>query len=188
MSNLQGREIVVGVTGGIAAYKTATLVSRLVQSGAGVFVVMTESATHLVTPKTFEALTRRPVGIGMWDTGVHPHIELAQEADLLCVAPATANFLAKAAVGLADDLLSTLYLAFSGPVLMAPAMNTAMWQKPVVQRNLEQLKRDGVHIIGPAEGYLSCGMVGAGRMAEPEEIFQKIVEILQSVPIRERKG
>lgn len=185
--NLQGREVVIGVTGGIAAYKTATLVSRLVQANAGVTVVMTEAATQLVAPKTFEALSRRPVALGMWDTLTHPHIELAQDADLLCVAPATANFIAKAALGLADDLLSTLVLAFTGPILIAPAMNTAMWQKPVVQRNIQQLKQDGVEIIEPETGYLSCGMVGAGRMAEPEQIFARIVEILRNLPPKARK-
>lgn len=185
--NLQGREVVIGVTGGIAAYKTATLVSRLVQANAGVTVVMTEAATQLVAPKTFEALSRRPVALGMWDTLTHPHIELAQDADLLCVAPATANFIAKAALGLADDLLSTLVLAFTGPILIAPAMNTAMWQKPVVQRNIQQLRQDGVEIIEPETGYLSCGMVGAGRMAEPEQIFARIVEILRNLPPKARK-
>lgn len=185
--NLQGQEVVIGVTGGIAAYKTATLVSRLVQANAGVTVVMTEAATQLVAPKTFEALSRRPVALGMWDTLTHPHIELAQDADLLCVAPATANFIAKAALGLADDLLSTLVLAFTGPIVIAPAMNTAMWQKPVVQRNIQQLRQDGVEIIEPETGYLSCGMVGAGRMAEPEQIFARIVEILRNLPPKSRK-
>ncbi|MCS7238742.1 MAG: phosphopantothenoylcysteine decarboxylase [Thermoguttaceae bacterium] len=185
--NLQGREVVIGVTGGIAAYKTATVVSRLVQASAGVTVVMTEAATQLVAPKTFEALSRRPVALGMWDTLTHPHIELAQDADLLCVAPATANFIAKAALGLADDLLSTLVLAFTGPILIAPAMNTAMWQKPVVQRNIQQLRQDGVEIIEPETGYLSCGMVGAGRMAEPERIFARIVEILTNLPPKAKK-
>jgi phosphopantothenoylcysteine decarboxylase/phosphopantothenate--cysteine ligase len=185
---LQNREIVIGVTGGIAAYKTAMLVSRLVQSGAGVLVVMTKGATQLVAPKTFEALTRRPVAMGMWDTGIHPHLELAQEADLLCVAPATANFLAKAALGLADDLLSTLWLAFTGPQVVAPAMNTAMWEKPAVKRNLDVLRQDGVHIIEPETGYLSCGTVGAGRMAEPEKILQVITEILSKLPPRKKQA
>ena len=130
---MKGRELLIGVTGGIAAYKTAALVSQLVQAGAGVTVVMTRSATRLVGPKTFEALTGRPVGTRVFGPGGHPHIELAEKADLLCVAPATANILAKAACGLADDLLSTLLLSFSGPVLMAPAMNSLMWEKPAVQ-------------------------------------------------------
>jgi len=171
---MNGRELLIGVTGGIAAYKTAALVSRLVQAGAGVTVVMTRSAARLVGPKTFEALTRRPVQTKIFGRGAHPHIDLAEAAELLCVAPATANILAKAAQGLADDLLSTLLLSFDGPVIMAPAMNSRMWQKPAVQRNVAQLQADGVVLVGPKEGYLSCGTYGVGRMAEPEEIFQAI--------------
>lgn len=176
---MSGHEILIGVTGGIAAYKTASLVSRLVQSGASVTVVMTESATHLVGPKTFEALTGRPVGVDMWSPTPHPHIDLARRAELLCVAPATANFLAKAAWGLADDLLTTCLLAFTGPVLVAPAMNSQMWAKPAVQRNLDRLRDDGVVIIDPGEGHLSCGEIGAGRMAEPDVIFAEIEERLR---------
>jgi phosphopantothenoylcysteine decarboxylase/phosphopantothenate--cysteine ligase len=175
---MNGRELVVGVTGGIAAYKTAALVSRLVQAGAGVSVVMTRSATKLVGPKTFEALTGRAVGIKTFGPGAHPHIELAERAELLCIAPATANILAKAAWGLADDLLSTLVLAFDGPVLMVPAMNTRMWQKPAVQRNVRQLAADGVELIEPEDGYLSCGAHGPGRMASPETIFEAIARTL----------
>ena len=175
---MNGRRLVIGVTGGIAAYKTAALVSRLVQAGATVTVVMTESATRLVGPKTFEALTGRPVRTDMWGPGAHPHIELAEEAELLCVAPATANLLAKAACGLADDLLSTLLLAFSGPIVLAPAMNSHMWNKPAVQRNVEQLRADRFLLVDPEEGYLSCGTVGVGRMASPDKIFQVIADTL----------
>ena len=171
---MNGRELLVGITGGIAAYKTAALVSKLVQAGAGVSVVMTRSATKLVGPKTFEALTGRPVRTRTFGPGAHPHIELAEAAELLCVAPATANLLAKAAVGLADDLLSTLLLSFDGPVVMAPAMNARMWERPAVTRNVEQLRDDGVVLIDPDEGYLSCGARGPGRMASPEKIFQVI--------------
>jgi len=177
---MNGRELVIGVTGGIAAYKTAALVSRLVQAGAGVSVVMTRSATKLVGPKTFEALTHRTVRVGVFGRGAHPHIELADAAQLVCVAPATANLLAKAAHGLADDLLSTLLLAFDGPVVLAPAMNSRMWAKPAVQRNCRQLRDDGFVLIDPEEGYLSCGAVGPGRMASPEKIFQVIAETLKS--------
>ncbi len=179
---MKEREILIGVTGGIAAYKTAALVSRLVQSGANVSVVMTKSARKLVGPKTFEALTRRPVWCDMWRLSPHPHIDLAVRAELLCIAPSTANFLAKAAIGLADDLLSTLVLSFTGPILLAPAMNSEMWRKPAVQRNVAQLRSDGFHIIDPEEGYLSCGMVGPGRMASPERIFEKIAELLEKAP------
>lgn len=175
---MKDRELLIGVTGGIAAYKTAILVSRLVQAGAGVTVVMTRSATKLVGPRTFEALTGRPVQTHVFGRGAHPHIELADSADLLCVAPATANILAKAAMGLADDLLSTLLLSFDGPLLFAPAMNTRMWEKPAVQRNVAQVKADGALLVGPEQGYLSCGATGAGRMAEPEAIFKAIAEIL----------
>src|SRR3954451_3757841 len=137
------REIVVGVTGGIAAYKTAALVSKLVQSGAGVSVVMTPAAEAFIGAATFAALTGRPVASGMFDDSQHPlgaHIDLADKKDLLVVAPASANFMAKAAQGFADDLLSTLYLAFTAPVLLAPAMNTAMWEKAAVQRSVKQLR------------------------------------------------
>ncbi|MBR5626325.1 MAG: phosphopantothenoylcysteine decarboxylase [Thermoguttaceae bacterium] len=174
---LKNHEILIGVSGGIAAFKTAVLVSQLVQSGAGVSVIMTESATHLVCPRTFEALTGRPVRVSMWDSSLaHPHIDLARKAELFCIVPATANILAKTACGIADDLLSTTYLAFDGPVFMVPAMNTVMWNQKVVQRNVQQLIQDGVQMIGPEKGHLSCGQQGLGRMSEPEKIF----EILQN--------
>ena len=174
---MTGREIIVGVTGGIAAYKTAMLVSRLVQNGTGVTVVMTEAARQFIGEATFAALTGRPVATKIFDEGSYPlgvHIELAEKRDLLVVAPASADFLAKAAGGQADDLLTTLYLAFSAPVLMAPAMNTAMWEKPAVQRNVAQLRADGVQFVDPESGWLSCRQVGSGRMAEPEKILAAI--------------
>lgn len=174
---MTGREIVIGITGGIAAYKTAMLVSQLVQAGHQVRVAMTASAEHFVAPATFAALTGRPVASRVFDDAQHPlgaHIELAEAADLLCVAPATANFLAKAAQGLADDLLSTLYLAFAGPVLVAPAMNNVMWEKPAVQRNIAQLRADGVVLIEPEEGWLSCRKAGKGRMAGPDVLFAAV--------------
>jgi phosphopantothenoylcysteine decarboxylase/phosphopantothenate--cysteine ligase len=169
------------VTGGVAAYKTAALVSRLVQAGAGVTVVMTETACQFVGPATFRALTGRPVSTELFEAPgrpLGPHIELAREAELMCVCPATANFLAKAARGLADDLLSTLYLSFTGRVLVAPAMNSQMWAKPAVARNVRQLREDGVRIIDPEEGWLSCRERGPGRMASPETIFAAIEESL----------
>ncbi len=181
MIRLQGRELLIGVTGGIAAYKTAALVSQLVQAGAGVSVVMTAAAGEFIGAATFEALTGRPVRTGVFHESGHPlgaHIELAQRAELLCVAPATANYLAKAALGLADDLLSTLTLAFAGKIIVAPAMNCEMWAKPAVQRNVEQLRRDGFVIIDPEEGWLSCRQQGAGRMASPETIRAVIAEQL----------
>ena len=178
---MQDRELLIGVTGGIAAYKTAALVSQLVQSGAGVSVVMTRAAQRFIGRATFEALTGRRVHTRVFDDPEHPlgaHIQVAERAELLCVAPATADFLAKAATGLADDLLSTLYLSCTCPVLLAPAMNTAMWEKPSVQRNLKQLEADGVTIVAPESGWLSCRQTGAGRMAEPDKIQQAIEQAL----------
>lgn len=174
---LKGREVLLGVTGGIAAYKVADLASKLVQAGAGVSVVMTRSARRFIGSTTFEALTGRPVPRGTFSPVEHfigEHIGLARRADVFVIAPATANCLAKLAHGMADDLLTTLALAFTGPVLIAPAMNCEMWAKPSVQRNVTQLEADGIEVIAPGEGWLSCGQVGAGRMAEPTEIFERI--------------
>ena len=167
----------IGVTGGIAAYKTAMLVSKLVQAGANVTVAMTPAAAKFVGPPTFAALTGRNVATEVFDDADYPlgaHITLAQKAEIFCIAPATANFLAKCAQGLADDLLSTLYLATAAPVLMAPAMNCEMWEKAATQRNLKQLAADGVAIIEPDAGWLSCRQQGKGRMAEPERILAAI--------------
>jgi len=180
MGRRASREIVVGVTGGIAAFKTAQMVSQLVQDGYGVTVVMTEAAERFVGAATFAALTRRPVASAVFQPDQFPqgaHIELARRAELLIVAPATADFLAKAAVGLADDLLSTLYLAFSGTVVVAPAMNVEMWEKAAVQRNVTQLHADGVRFVDPAEGWLACGTRGVGRMAPIESIMAAIREL-----------
>jgi phosphopantothenoylcysteine decarboxylase/phosphopantothenate--cysteine ligase len=177
-----GREIVVGVGGGIAAYKTAALVSQLVKAGAGVTVALSPAAEKFVGPATFAALSARPVAGDAFDSQRFPlgaHIELASRANILCIAPATANYLAHAALGLADDLLSTLYLSFTGPVLMAPAMNCEMWDKPAVQRNVAQLTEDGVHFVGPDEGWLSCRSQGVGRMASPESIFEALGKLLR---------
>ena len=179
---MQGREIVVGVTGGIAAYKTAMLVSSLVQKGAQVTVVMTPSAEQFIGAATFAALTGRPVAKDMFADPQYPlgaHIELAERGELLVVAPATAHFLAKAATGLADDLLSTLYLAFTRPVLLAPAMNCEMWEKAAVKRNVAQLREDGVQMVDPEDGWLSCRKQGKGRMAGPEKILASIDQLLK---------
>jgi phosphopantothenoylcysteine decarboxylase/phosphopantothenate--cysteine ligase len=178
---MKQRQLIIGVTGGIAAYKTAALVSQLAQQGAQVRVVMTRSAERFVGPATFAALTGHPVYGDTFDERRCPlgaHIDLAEWGELLCVAPATANFLAKAAHGIADDLLSTLYLSCTRPVLVAPAMKCDMWEKAAVQRNVEQLQRDGVQLVGPEEGWLSCRQRGVGRMAEPETIFQAIAKHL----------
>ncbi|MGI9456139.1 MAG: flavoprotein [Aeoliella sp.] len=175
------REILIGVSGGVAAYKTAALVSQLVQQGHGVSVVMTAAAEEFIGAATFRALTGRRVATHSFPPEAHPlgpHIELARKADLLCVVPATANLLAKAAHGVADDLLSTLLLAFEGPVLLAPAMNAEMWAKQAVQRNVDQLREDGRQFVGPDSGWLSCRDQGTGRMAEPVAIAAAIESLL----------
>ena len=175
-------ELIIGVSGGIAAYKTAALVSSLVQQGHGVSVVMTRAARKFVGPATFRALTGRPVAsdrsIAHYPLGAH--IELADKADLLCVAPASADLLAKAACGLADDLLSTLLLSFNGPIVFAPAMNSAMWEKPPVQRNIATLRGDGFHFVDPQAGWQSCRRTGMGRMAEPADIQAAIERLLNT--------
>jgi len=177
---MSGHELVVGVAGGVAAYKSAALVSQLVQLGRRVTVVMTPSASRFIGAATFQALTGRAVVTDLFDERypLGPHIELSKDSKLLCVAPATANFLAKAAAGLADDLLSTLYLTFTGSILLAPAMNCEMWDNPAVQRNVATLRGDGIHLIGPEKGWLSCRHQGTGRMSEPETIARAITEIL----------
>ncbi len=182
---MRGRELLLGVTGGIAAYKSADLCSKLVQAGVVVTVVMTESAQRFIGPSTFEALTGRPVYSELFRPVEHfrgEHIGLAQHAELMVVAPATANFLAEVSGGFARDLLSTLTLTITCPLLLAPAMNCEMWAKASVQRNVAQLQADGVQFVKPGSGWLSCGQVGAGRMAEPAEILDAIVKMLEIKP------
>jgi phosphopantothenoylcysteine decarboxylase len=178
---MKQREVLLGVTGGIAAYKAADLTSKLMQAGARVSVVLTDAAQELIGAATFEALTGRPVCSKVFAPREHyrgEHIGLARRAELLVIAPATANCLAKLAHGIADDLLSTLTLSATCPVLLAPAMNVEMWGKPAVQRNVTQLRDDGFHFVEPGTGWLSCGEVGTGRMAEPQEIFARIADFL----------
>ncbi len=170
---LQNKRIILGVTGGIAAYKAAAVCSQLVQGGALVDVVMTEAGQKFIPPLTFQALTHRPVYSDMFDIppGENiPHIVLADTADLLLIAPATAHTLAKLAHGLADDLLAAIALATPAPLLLAPAMETDMWRHPATQANIEKLRAWGATIVGPAEGRLASGAMGQGRMVEPEEI------------------
>ena len=184
---LRDREVLLGVCGGVAAYKAADLCSKLVQAGAGVSVVTTRGAGAFIGATTFEALTGRPVYSETYGPQEHfrgEHIGLADRADLFVVAPATAHFLAKAALGLADDLLSTLVLTCECPTVFAPAMNTAMWEKPSVRRNVDTLRADGHGLVGPGSGWLSCGRVGAGRMAEPAAIFAAVVAALPPAPPR----
>jgi len=178
---LNGKRIVLGVTGGIAAYKAAELVRLLVRQGAEVQVAMTEGAGHFVTTTTFQALSGKPVFTDQWDRAMPngmAHIDLSRQADLILVAPATADFLARIAHGLADDLLATMVLARACPLLVAPAMNLQMWQNPATQRNVAQLAADGVGLLGPASGAQACGEVGPGRMLEPEEIVERVIEFL----------
>lgn len=174
---LQDREILLGVTGGVAAYKAAELCSRLVQQKARVTVIMTESAHRFIGRTTFEALTSRPVLSDPFEAQEHfqgEHIGLGQKAQLMIIAPATAQTIARLAHGMADDLLSTTALVATCPILVAPAMNCDMWAKPAVQRNVQQLKHDGFIVIDPEEGWLSCGKIGMGRMAAPATIFASI--------------
>ena len=173
--------MVLGVTGGIAAYKAAELTRELVRGGFEVQVVMTEAARGFVTPETFQALSGNPVYTSMWDSRIRDnmaHIELSRGKDAIVVAPATADFIAKLAHGLADDLLSTLCVARACPLLVAPAMNREMWDNPATRRNVEQLARDGVAIIGPASGDQACGEVGMGRMVEAADIAEAVAVFL----------
>jgi phosphopantothenoylcysteine decarboxylase/phosphopantothenate--cysteine ligase len=180
-SPLAGRRVLLGVTGGIAAYKAALLARLLVGAGAEVQVVMTPAATRFVGPDTFSALTRRPVHTELFEqTDVVLHVRLAHEADLAVVAPATANVLAKVALGLADDLLTSTLLEATCPLVVAPAMHTGMWAHPATQAHLATLRERGAVVVGPASGPLAAGDEGVGRMAEPEEIFQAVVGALGS--------
>lgn len=177
MPALKDKEILLGVTAGIAAYKAADLCSKLVQQDANVTVVMTLSAEKFIGRTTFEALTNRPVHIDPYDVQEHfrgEHIGVAQRADYAIVAPATAASCARLAIGLSDDLLITTLLVATCPVFLAPAMNCDMWAKPQVQRNIQQLRNDGYHIIEPEEGWLACRQKGAGRMAAPESIVETL--------------
>ncbi len=183
---LKDKRILLGITGGIAAYKAAVLCRMFVKAGADVQVVMTEAACRLVTPVTMQALSGKPVFTDMWDGRVADnmgHIELSRDREIVVVAPATADFLAKVANGLADDLLSTLCLARDCPLALAPAMNRQMWDNPATQRNVARLGADGVTLLGPAAGDQACREVGMGRMVEPEDIFAAVVAALGPKPL-----
>lgn len=182
---LLGKEIIVGVCGGIAAYKVADAVSKLVQAGAGVTVVMTREAQKFVTPLTFEALSGRRVLVDtheLQDTSDPQHIKLTERADLLVVAPATYNIMGKVANGLSDDLLSLMIAASACPVVFAPAMNNRMWEHPAMQNNVATLKSFGYTFIGPEAGWLACRNVGLGRMSEPATIVAEVIERLSPSP------
>jgi phosphopantothenoylcysteine decarboxylase/phosphopantothenate--cysteine ligase len=177
MAELGSKRILLGLTGGIAAYKSAELVRELQRRGADIQVVMTNSACKFITPLTLQALSGKPVYVEMWDDRVPNgmlHIELSRDRDLVVVAPATADFIAKLVHGAADDLLSTLCLARECPLMVAPAMNRQMWENPATQRNVAQLRRDGIVVLGPDAGDQACGEVGMGRMLEPLDLVREI--------------
>ena len=176
---LQGKTVVLGVTGGIAAYKIASLASMLKKQHADVHVIMTEHAANFITPITFESLTGNKCLMDTFDRNFQfqvEHVALAKRADLFMIAPATANVIAKVAHGLADDMLTTTFLACKKPKYLVPAMNTQMYENPITQDNLEICRRYGMHVIDPADGYLACGDTGAGKMPEPAALFEHIVQ------------
>lgn len=178
MTAVLKKRLVLGITGGIAAYKAAELVRLLVKQHIEVQVVMTEAACQFITPVTMQALSGRPVFINMWDNSIPngmPHIELSRDADAILIAPASADFVAKLAHGRADDLLSTLCLARDCPLLVAPAMNKQMWENPATQRNIAILNTDAISIFGPDSGEQACGEVGLGRMLEPEALLDEVI-------------
>ncbi|MFZ2852932.1 MAG: bifunctional phosphopantothenoylcysteine decarboxylase/phosphopantothenate--cysteine ligase CoaBC [Rhodocyclaceae bacterium] len=187
---LQEKRIALGITGGIAAYKAAELVRLLIKQGASVQVAMSEAATHFITPVTFQALSGKPVFTDQWDPRIAnnmAHIDLSRDADLLLIAPASADFLAKVAHGEADDLLSTLVLARDCPLLVAPAMNRQMWENPATRRNIATLRSDGVAVLGPCCGDQACGETGLGRMLEAEEIVAELIAHFQPKLLAGRK-
>lgn len=208
MPEQQGKTIILGITGGVAAYKAAELARLWVKAGHAVQAVMTEAATHFVGPATFQALTGRPVLTDLWGASPSPrplprrgegdkdempvldgmdHIHASRNADLIVVAPASADFMAKLAQGRADDLLSTLCLARACPLMLAPAMNREMWANPATQRNLAQLQADGVDTVGPDSGEQACGETGLGRMSEPQAIFAAVEALLYKGPLAGKK-
>jgi phosphopantothenoylcysteine decarboxylase/phosphopantothenate--cysteine ligase len=190
MQSLLNKKILLGISGGIAAYKTPELARLLIQEGASVQVVMTEAATQFVTPVTMQALSGNPVYTSQWDSTVAnnmAHIELSRQADAIVIAPASADLMAKISLGLADDLLSTLCLARDCPLLIAPAMNKQMWEHAATQRSAQRLHDDGVALLGPASGFQACGEVGMGRMLEPSEIAEQVVAFFQKKSLMGKK-
>ncbi|QCP48494.1 bifunctional phosphopantothenoylcysteine decarboxylase/phosphopantothenate--cysteine ligase CoaBC [Trinickia violacea] len=189
-AELAGKHLVLGMTGGIACYKIAELTRLLTKAGATVQIAMTEAATQFITPVTMQALSGRPVYTSQWDARIDnnmPHIDLSREADAIVIAPASTDFLAKLAHGMADDLLSTLCIARDCPLLVVPAMNRQMWQNPATQRNVAQLRADGVLVLGPDSGAQACGEVGDGRMIEPEAAYEAIASFFQPKVLASRR-
>ncbi|EKD51569.1 MAG: hypothetical protein ACD_62C00228G0003 [uncultured bacterium] len=179
----KSKTIVIGVTGGIASYKTCEAVRLLIKEGHAVHVVMTEHAQKFVTPLTFQTLTGNPVATDMFKLMQESeigHIKLADSADVVLVCPATANIIAKAAHGICDDFLSTILLATKAPIIMAPSMNVNMWENPITQDNVNALNKRGVQFVGPDEGVLACGYAGKGRMSEPEKIVLAVNRVVKS--------
>ncbi|PTB19617.1 bifunctional phosphopantothenoylcysteine decarboxylase/phosphopantothenate--cysteine ligase CoaBC [Trinickia symbiotica] len=182
IAELAGKHLVLGMTGGIACYKIAELTRLLTKAGATVQVAMTEAATQFITPVTMQALSGRPVFTSQWDTRIDnnmAHIDLSREADAIVIAPASADFIAKLVHGMANDLLSTLCLARDCPLLVVPAMNRQMWANPATQRNVAQLRADGILVLGPDSGSQACGEIGDGRMLEPEATYEAVVSFFQ---------
>ena len=196
LPGLNQLRVVLGVCGGIAAYKSAELVRLLMKQGCTVQVVMTESATQFIAPLTFQALSGKSVHVSQWpsehnaqgntDRGM-PHIDISRNADFLLIAPCTANSMAKYAHGFADNLLDNLVLARNCPMAIAPAMNVEMWNNPATQRNVSQLQKDGVHVFGPAAGEQACGEVGSGRMLEPFEVVLELARAINPKPLAGKK-
>ena len=189
---LTGKHIVLGLTGGVACYKAAELARALIKAGASVQVVMTEAARHFITPVTMQALTGKPVFTDQWDSRISnnmAHIDLTRHADAILIAPCSADFMRKLVHGAADDLLSTLCLArpSSVPLLVAPAMNVEMWENPATQRNVVQLKQDGVTLCGPTAGEQACGETGLGRMLEPEQLLEMLLAFFQPKLFQSKK-
>lgn len=185
--DLAAYEVLVGVGGGIAAYKVCHVVSRLVQRGCGVTVAMTDAGARFVTPLTFQSLTHRQVFTTLWETEGYydpQHLSLSETSDLFLVAPATANLIGKFAAGIGDDLVTTMMLGRDCPAMLAPAMNTRMWENPVVRRNIAALRELEYAFVEPESGYLACGTIGAGRMAEPDVIIAAVEAALKDRPPR----
>lgn len=190
MQSLLNKKIVLGISGGIAAYKAPELARQLMQEGASVQVVMTEAAQQFVTPVTMQALTGNPVYLSQWDSTIPnnmAHIELSRSADAILIAPASADLMAKLSLGLADDLLTTLCLARDCPLLLTPAMNKQMWEHAATQRSAQRLIEDGVTLLGPASGFQACGEVGMGRMLEPAEITEQLIAFFQKKSLAGKK-
>ena len=190
LGELSGRHLLLGVTGGVAAFKACEFARELQRRGATVQVVMTEAALQFIGAATFQALTGRPVYTNAWDGRIAngmPHIDLSREADAIVIVPASADFMAKVAHGLADDLLSTLVLARECPLLMAPAMNRQMWQAAPTQRNAAQLRTDGVRLLGPGSGAQACGETGDGRMLEAQELVEEVIAFFAPKPMQGRR-